>query len=147
MRTKYEQDSFAVYKGFTFDTYCPRHGYIGLLTEDEKLAKKFDFLQDDDGYYKEVSPYEVTEYYQQSFKAVYKDIPVSIIVGDDDSVEIENTNLPWAVLKKAGFEVVNKGEYSKLVKTSELTDLHAIKEDLLEYAKQDFDEANKKKTV
>ncbi len=42
--------------------------------------------------------------YELNSFAVYKDIPVSIIVGDDDSVEIENTNLPWAVLKKAGFD-------------------------------------------
>lgn len=38
---KYELNNFAVYKGFTFDTYGPRHGYIGLLTEDKKLVKKW----------------------------------------------------------------------------------------------------------
>lgn len=152
MRSKYELDSFAVYKGKIYSAYT-KNGFIRLRTYDIKEVESGEFesfnatcATDLQGI-KEVSPYEVTEYYEQRFKAVYKDIPVSIIVGDDDSVEIENTNLPWTVLKKAGFEVVNKGEYSKLVKTSELTDLHAIKEDLLEYAKQDFDEANKKKTV
>ena len=68
MRTKYNQDEFAVYKGITFCTYYTCSGYIGLQTEEEKLAKKFDFLQDDDSYYKEVSPYEVTEYYEQRFE-------------------------------------------------------------------------------
>ena len=151
MRSKYELDSFAVYKGKIYSAYT-KNGFICLRTYDIKEVESGEFESFKSNYsdvmgIKEVSPYEVTEYYEQRFKAVYKDIPVSIIVGNDDSVEIENTNLPWAVLKKAGFEVVNKGEYSKLVKTSELTDLHAIKEDLLEYAKQDFDEANKKKTV
>ena len=42
---------------------------------------------------------------------------------------------------------LKKGVYEKTLPTSELTDLHAIKDDFLEYAKQDFDEANKKKTV
>ena len=140
MRTKYEQDNFAVYKGNTFCTCGNGNGYIGLVTENEELAKKFDFLLDEDGYYKEVSPYEVTEYYQQSFIAFYKNIPVSIVVGDDNSVEIEANNISWNILEKAGFEVANKGEYSKIVKTSELTELHAIKRNKLEYAKKDFDE-------
>jgi hypothetical protein len=68
MKTKYDQDDFAVYKGITFYTYYTCSGYIGLLTEDEKLAKKFNFLMHDDVYYKEVSPYEVTEYYEQRFE-------------------------------------------------------------------------------
>ena len=78
---KYDQESFAVYKGITFYTYYTCSGYIVLLTEDEKLAKKFDFLQDDDSYYKEVSPYEVTEYYEQRFKAKYKGKRVGIMEG------------------------------------------------------------------
>lgn len=41
MKTKYDQDDFSVYKGITFYT-CS--GYIGLLTEDEKLAKKVRFF-------------------------------------------------------------------------------------------------------
>ena len=89
MRTKYDQDDFAVYKGTTFYTYYTCSGYIGLLTEDEKLAKKFDFLQDDDSYYKEVSPYEVTEYYEQRFKAKYKGKRVGIMEGDDIKVNIQ----------------------------------------------------------
>ena len=149
MRTKYEQDSFAVYKGFTFDTYCPRHGYIGLLTEDEKLAKKFDFLQDDDGYYKEVSPYEVTEYYEQRFKAKYKGKNVGIMCGDDNQVDIQPdpADFTFEDLLKFVFEQVEKGVYEKTLPTSELTDIHAIKRNKLEYAKQDFDKKNKKKTV
>lgn len=143
MRSKYELNCFAVYEGFTFDTYYIRSGYIGLVTENEELAKKLNFSLDEDGYYKEVSPYELTEYYQQSFIAFYKNIPVSIVVGDDNSVEIEANNISWNILEKAGFEVVNKGEYSKIVKTSELTELHAIKRNKLEYAKKDFDEINK----
>lgn len=82
MRTKYEQNDFAVYKGITFYTYYTGSGYIGLLTEDDKLAKKLNFLQDDDSYYKEVSPYEVTEYYEQRFKAKYKGKRVGIREGD-----------------------------------------------------------------
>ena len=140
MRTKYEPNSFAVYKGNTFCTYGNGNGYIGLVTENEELAKKLNFSLDEDGYYKEVSPYEVTEYYQQSFIAFYKNIPVSIVVGDDNSVEIEANNISWNILEKAGFEVANKGEFRKTVKTSELTELHAIKRNKLEYAKKEFDE-------
>ena len=142
MRTKYEQDIFAVYKGFTFDTYCPRHGYIGLLTEDEKLAKKFDFLQDDDRYYKEVSPYEVTEYYEQRFEAKYKGKNVGIMSGDDNQVDIQPNpeDFTYEDLIKFGFEQVEKGVYEKNLPPSELTDIHAIKRSKLENAKKRFDE-------
>lgn len=88
MRTKYDQDDFAVYKGITFCTFYKGNGYIGLLTEDKKLAKKFNFLMQDDVYYKEVSPYEVTEYYEQNFEAKYKGKNVGIMRGDDNQVDI-----------------------------------------------------------
>ena len=142
---KYDQDDFAVYKGFTFDTYCPRRGYIGLLTEDEKLAKKFDFLQDDDGYYKEVSPYEVTEYYERKFEAKYKGKKVGIMEGDDGKVSIQPNpeDFSYEDLINFGFEQVEKGVYEKTLPTSELTDIHAIKRNKLEYAKKDFDKKNK----
>lgn len=68
MRTKYQQCSFAIFNGITFCTFYKGNGYIGLLTEDEKLAKKFNFLMHDDVYYKEVYPHEVTEYYEQRFE-------------------------------------------------------------------------------
>ena len=137
MRSKYEQDSFAVYKGITFNTYYTCNGYIGLLTEDKKLAKKFDFLQDDDSYYKEVSPYEVTEYYEQRFKAKYKGKRVGIMEGDDIKVNIQPNpeDFTYEDLIKFGFEQVEKGVYEKTLPTSELTDIHAIKDDLLEDAK------------
>ena len=144
MRTKYDQDIFAVYRGFTFDTYCPRHGYIGLLTEDEKLAKKFDFLQDDDGYYKEVSPYEVTEYYEQRFEAKYKGKNVGIMCGDDNQVDIQPDPADFTYGVRLGGKLayqVEKGVYEKTLTTSELTDIHAIKRNKLEYAKKDYDEA------
>lgn len=64
-------------------------------------------------------------------------------IWDDDNVEIEANNISWKILKKAGFNVKNKGEFRKIVKTNELTEFHSIKEDLLEEAKQDFDEINK----
>ena len=145
MRTKYDQDDFAVYKGTTFYTYYTCSGYIGLLTEDEKLAKKFDFLQDDDSYYKEVSPYEVTEYYEQRFKAKYKGKRVGIMEGDDIKVNIQPNpeDFTYEDLIKFGFKQVEKGVYEKTLPTSELTDIHAIKDDLLEDAKIDFDENNK----
>ena len=134
MRSKYEHDSFAVYKGITFNTYYTCNGYIGLLTEDKKLAKKFDFLQDDDSYYKEVSPYEVTEYYEQRFKAKYKGKRVGIMEGDDIKVNIQPNpeDFTYEDLIKFGFEQVEKGVYEKTLPTSELTDIHAIKDDLME---------------
>ena len=137
MRTKYDQDDFAVYKGITFNTYYTCSGYIGLLSEDKKLAKKFNFLQDDDSYYKEVSPYEVTEYYEQRFKAKYKGKRVGIMEGDDIKVNIQPNpeDFTYEDLIKFGFEQVEKGVYEKTLPTSELTDIHAIKDDLLEDAK------------
>ena len=142
---KYDQESFAVYKEITFYTYYTCSGYIVLLTEDEKLAKKFDFLQDDDSYYKEVSPYEVTEYYEQRFKAKYKGKRVGIMEGDDIKVNIQPNpeDFTYEDLIKFGFKQVEKGVYEKTLPTSELTELNVIKDDLLEDAKIDFDEFNK----
>ncbi len=142
MRSKYEPNSFAVYKRNIFCTYGNGNGYIGLLTEDKKLAKKFDFLLDDDIYYKEVSPYEVTEYYEQRFEAKYKGKNVGIMSGDDNQVDIQPNpeDFTYEDLIKFGFEQVEKGVYEKNLPTSELTDIHAIKEDLLEEAKKEFDE-------
>jgi len=146
MRSKYEQNTFAVYKGRIYTAYT-KNGFIRLRTYDIKDVEENEFEKyvaksssSDVKGLKDVSPYEVSEYYEQRFKAVYKNIPVSIIVGDDDSVEIEANNIPWEILGKAGFNVENKGEFRKTVKKSELTDIHAIKEDLLEEAKKDFDE-------
>ncbi len=146
MRTKYEPNSFAVYNGNIFCTYGNGNGYIGLLTEDEKLAKKFDFLLDDDIYYKDVSPYEVTEYYEQRFEAKYKGKNVEIMSGDDNQVDIhpELEDFTYKDLIKFvikfGFKQVEKDVYEKTLPPSELTDIHAIKEDLLEEAKKEFDE-------
>ena len=73
MRSKYEQDSFAVFQGTIFSA-TTNNGYVELLTTDRKLAKKFNFLLDGDIYYKDISPYDVTEYYEQRFEAKYKGI-------------------------------------------------------------------------
>lgn len=145
MRTKYAQNDFAVFKGITFCTYHNGNGYIGLLTEDEKVAKKYDFLLDDDVYYKDVSPYEVTEYYEQTFEAKYKGKNVGIMRGDDNQVDIQPDpeDFTYEDLIEFGFEQVEKGVYEKTLSPSELTDIHSIKEDLLEEAKQDFEENNK----
>lgn len=59
MRTKYEQDSFAVFQGTIFSA-TTNNGYVELLTTDRKLAKKFNFLLDGDIYYKDITPYDVT---------------------------------------------------------------------------------------
>ena len=146
MRSKYEQNTFAVYKGKIYTAYT-KDCFIRLRTYDIKDVEENGFEKyvaksssSDVKGLKKVSPYEVSEYYEQRFKAVYKNIPVSIIVGDDDSVEIEANNIPWEILEKAGFNVENKGEFRKTVKKSELTEFHAIKEDLLEEAKKEFDE-------
>ena len=144
MRTKYDQDQFAVYKGTIFST-TENNGYIELLTTNEQLAKKYDFLLDDDVYYKDVSPYEVTEYYEQTFEAKYKGKNVGIMRGDDNQVDIQPDpeDFTYEDLIEFGFEQVEKGVYEKTLSPSELTDIHSIKEDLLEEAKQDFDEINK----
>lgn len=151
MRTKYDQNKFAIYKGNIYSAYI-KEGYIRLRSYDIKDVEENGFEKyvrntsslDLKGV-KDVSPYEVTEYFEQRFKAFYKNIPVSIVIGDDDNVEIEANNISWEILKKAGFNVKNKGEFRKIVKTNELTEFHSIKEDLLEEAKQDFDEINKSK--
>ena len=144
MRSKYEQDSFAVFQGTIFSA-TTNNGYVELLTTDGKLAKKFNFLLDGDIYYKDISPYDVTEYYEQTFKAKYKGKKVGIMEGDDVNVCIQPNpeDFSYEDLINFGFKQVEKGVYEKTLPTSELTDIHAIKEDLLEEAKQDFDEANK----
>ena len=144
MRSKYEQDSFAVFQGTIFSA-TTNNGYVELLTTDGKLAKKFSFLLDGDIYYKDISPYEVTEYYEQTFEAKFKGKIVGIMRGDDNKVDIqpEPTDFTYEELLKLGFEQVEKGVYEKTLPTSELTDIHAIKRNKLEYAKQDFDEINK----
>ena len=144
MRTKYEHDSFAVFQGKIFSA-TTNNGYIELLTTDGKLAKKFNFLLDGDIYYKDISPYDVTEYYEQRFEAKYKGKNVGIMCGDDNQVDIQPdpTDITYEELLKLGFEQVEKGVYEKTLPTSELTDIHAIKRNKLEYAKIDFDEINK----
>lgn len=119
MRTKYEQNTFAVYKGKIYTAYT-KDCFIRLRTYDIKDVEENGFEKyvaksssSDVKGLKNVSPYEVSEYYEQRFKAVYKNIPVSIIVGDDDSVEIEANNIPWEILEKAGFKAANKGEFRK----------------------------------
>ena len=59
MRTKYDQDSFAVFQGKIFSA-TKNNGYIELLTTDRKLAEKLDFLLDGEIYYKDITPYDVT---------------------------------------------------------------------------------------
>ena len=144
MRTKYEQDSFAVFQGKIFSA-TTNNGYVELLTTDGKLAKKFNFLLDGDIYYKEVSPYEVTEYYEQNFEAKYKGKNVGIMRGDDNQVDIQPdpADFTYEDLIKFGFKQVEKGVYEKTLPTSELTELNVIKDDLLEDAKIEFDENNK----
>lgn len=144
MRTKYEQDSFAVFQGTIFSA-TTNNGYVELLTTDRKLAKKFNFLLDGDIYYKDISPYEVTEYYEQRFEAKYKGKNVGIMCGDDNQVDIQPdpADFTYEDLLKLGFEQVEKGVYEKTLPTSELTDIHAIKRNKLEYAKKAFDEINK----
>ncbi len=153
MRTKYEQDIFAVYKGKIYSAYT-KNGFIRLRTYDIKEVESGEFESYKSNYsdvkgIKEVSPYEVTEYYEQRFEAKYKGKNVGIMCGDDNQVDIqpEPADFTYEDLLKFGFEQVEKGVYEKTLPTSELTDIHAIKRNKLEYAKKDFDEANKKKTV
>ena len=144
MRTKYEQDSFAVFQGTIFSA-TTNNGYVELLTTDGKLAKKFNFLLDGEIYYKDISPYDVTEYYEQRFEAKYKGKNVGIMCGDDNQVDIQPdpADFTYEELLKLGFKQVEKGVYEKTLPTSELTELNVIKDDLLEDAKIDFDENNK----
>ena len=144
MRTKYEHDSFAVFQGTIFSA-TTNNGYIELLTTDRKLAKKFNFLLDGDIYYKDISPYDVTEYYEQRFEAKYKGKNVGIMCGDDNQVDIQPdpADFTYEDLIKFGFKQVEKGVYEKTLPTSELTELNVNKDDLLEDAKIDFDENNK----
>lgn len=144
MRTKYDQESFAVYKGKIFSA-TTNNGYIELLTKDEKLAEEFDFLLDGEIYYKDITPYDVTEYYEQTFEAKYKGKNVGIMRGDDNQVDIQPDpeDFTYEDLIEFGFEQVEKGVYEKTLSPSELTELNAIKDDLLEDAKIDFDESDK----
>ena len=59
MRSKYEQDSFAVFQGTIFSA-TTNNGYVELLTTDRKLAEKLDFLLDGEIYYKDITPYDLT---------------------------------------------------------------------------------------
>ena len=144
MRSKYEQDSFAVFQGTIFSA-TTNNGYVELLTTDGKLAKKFNFLLDGEIYYKDISPYDVTEYYEQRFEAKFKGKIVGIMRGDDNKVDIQPNpeDFTYEDLIKFGFKQVEKGVYEKTLPTSELTELNVIKDDLLEDAKIDFDENNK----
>lgn len=148
MRTKYEQDSFAVYKGKIYSAYT-KNGFIRLRTYDIKEVESGKFESFKSNYsdvkgIKEVSPYDVTEYYEQTFEAKYKGKKVGIMEGDDVKVSIQPNpeDFSYEDLINFGFKQVEKGVYEKTLPTSELTDIHAIKRNKLEYAKQDFDEAN-----
>ena len=148
MRTKYEQDNFAVYKGKIYSAYT-KEGLIILRSYDikdveengfEKLVPKSSCSEVKG--LKNVSPYEVTEYYEQKFEAKYKGKNVGIMSGDDNQVDIQPNpeDFTYEDLIKFGFEQVEKGVYEKNLPTSELTDIHAIKRSKLENAKKRFDE-------
>jgi len=76
MRSKYEQNTFAVYKGRIYTAYT-KNGFIRLRTYDIKDVEENEFEKyvaksssSDVKGLKDVSPYEVSEYYEQRFKAV-----------------------------------------------------------------------------
>ncbi len=147
MRRKYDHGKFAVYKGKIYSAYT-KNGFIRLRTYDIKEVESGEFESYKSNYsdvkgIKEVSPYEVTEYYEQRFEAKYKGKNVGIMCGDDNQVDIQPdpADFTYEDLLKFGFEQVEKGVYEKTLPTSELTDIHAIKRNKLEYAKKYYDEA------
>ena len=151
MRTKFQQNRFAIYKGNIYSAYT-KDGFIRLRSYDIKDVEENGFEQFDTTTFnsdikgiKTVSPYEVTEYYEQTFEAKYKGKNVGIMRGDDNQVDIQPDpeDFTYEDLIEFGFEQVEKGVYEKTLSPSELTNIHSIKEDLLEEAKQDFDEYNK----
>ena len=153
MRTKYDQNKFAIYKGKIYSAYI-KEGFIRLRSYDIKDVEENGFEEYFSTIYsselkciKDVSPYDVTEYYEQRFEAKYKGKKVGIMEGDDNEVNIQPdpTDITCEELLKLGFEQVEKGVYEKTLPTSDLTDIHPIKKNLLDYAKQDFDEINKSK--
>ena len=95
--------------------FLQNNGYIELLTTDRKLAEKLDFLLDGEIYYKDITPYDVTEYYEQRFEAKYKGKNVGIMCGDDNQVDIQPdpADFTYEDLLKFGFEQVEKGVYEK----------------------------------
>ena len=148
MRSKYEQNTFAVYKGRIYTAYT-KDGFIRLRTYDIKDVEENGFEKyvpksssSDVKGLKDVSPYEVSEYYEQRFEAKYKGKNVGIMSGDDNQVDIQPNpeDFTYEDLIKFGFEQVEKGVYEKTLPPSELTELHAIKRNKLEYAKKEFDE-------
>lgn len=148
MRTKYEQDNFAVYKGKIYTAYT-KDCFIRLRTYDIKDVEENGFEKyvpksssSDVKGLKDVSPYEVSEYYEQRFEAKYKGKNVGIMSGDDNQVDIQPNpeDFTYEDLIKFGFEQVEKGVYEKTLPPSELTDIHAIKRSKLENAKKRFDE-------
>lgn len=151
MRTKYEQNDFAVYKGKLYSAYT-KDGFIRLRSYDIKDVEENGFVKyipqsssSELKGLKEVSPYEVTEYYEQRFKAKYKGKNVGIMSGDDIQVDIQPDpeDISYDELIKLGFVQVEKGVYEKRLPTSELTDILAIKRNKLENAKKAFDKYNK----
>lgn len=140
MKSKYEHEHFAVFQGnlFSSDTW---KGYIELHTKSKRIAKKYDFIEENGAFHKLVSPYELTEYYLQRFEAKYQGKTVCILRGDDRYVDIE-AGAGFSP-DSLGFVQVEKYVFEKTVRTSELTDIHAKKENLLEEAKKIFDEHQK----
>ena len=145
MKTKYEPDFFAVFQGNLFSA-SPRKGYVKLITKSKRIVKKYEFLEEDDAYYKLVSPYELTEYYYQHFKAKYQGKEVCIWRGNDRYVDIgASSDFSADDLESLGFIQVEKYVFEKRVATSELTDILVIKKDELKDVKKEFDEYQKQK--
>ncbi|MCQ2584709.1 MAG: hypothetical protein MJ185_03890 [Treponema sp.] len=142
---KYNNNEIAIFNDADFDTYVTSDGKIGLLTNDLDLANKYGFYKDDDIFYREVSPYEVTAYYEQHYEAKYKGRHVAIWEGTDEKVTIvpDPEDMKYEELEVFGFEMVEKGVWQKKVPVSELTDILCIKKDILESAKEDYDSEHK----
>ena len=143
MKSKYEQNHFAVFQGNLFFADSQKC-CIELHTKSKRIAKKYEFLEKEESYHKLVSPYELSEYYLQRFEAKYHEKTVCILRGDDRYVDIEaGAGFSPDDMNSLGFVQVEKYVFEKTVRTSELTDIHATKENLLENAKKIFDEHQK----
>ncbi|TDQ29739.1 hypothetical protein DFQ07_0059 [Tenacibaculum caenipelagi] len=77
LNNAYRVDTKGIYKGdeFLLWGYNEKRDVIGLITYNEEIAKKYDFIKLSDSYIKEVSPSEIEKIWEERTKSEF-DLPL-----------------------------------------------------------------------
>ena len=150
MNSKYQTANYAIYNNEKYTARPdPQDWTLKIYTKDSSMqchgftpSKAVENL-----YLKHVSPFDVSEYYEESFFAKYNGMSVYIwderSEGDKIMITPVGTTKIFDDLWKEGFKEVDRGIAGKLVLEEELENIHSVHKDLLTDARKDYEEEHK----